>query len=247
MKTRIIILATTILTFLVSSCLIKSLHPFYMEDNIEYRPELIGTWMDQDSSIWKFSERSFSESFMGRPKLDNSYKVLYRDPTGKEPDSWFLVTLFKLKNAFYLDFEPYVDENIGDNMAAMHFVPTHSVARVEFFGTNNLAFFWYDEEWLSSLFEQNRVKISHEVVSPGKSSSTKSYVLTASTEELQKFLLKYGEEINIFKMIERDKVLTGNDHEEIYKLLDKEINEKMKNDKFSNNDLIYINIRRIDE
>lgn len=247
MKAKIIILTTVIITFLVSGCIVKSLHPFYKEENIRFRPELIGSWVDQDSSIWEFSARTFTESFMGEEKEDNSYKVLYRDPSGDEPDSWFVVTLFRLKHATFLDFEPYIEDNIGDNMAAMHFAPTHSVARVEFFGEGNLAFFWYDEDWLNTLFEQNRVKISHEVIHPEKSAVNQSFILTASTDELQKFLLKYGEEINIFKTIDREKVLKGKNSGEIFSSLDAEINENMKKDAFTGNDLIYINMKKSNE
>jgi hypothetical protein len=247
MKVKTIIGITIIFVLIVSSCLVKSLHPFYLEENIEFNPDLFGKWLDQDSSVWEFSIRTYTESFMGTEKQDKSYKVLYHDPSGDEPDSWFIVTLFKLKGATFLDFEPYVEDNIGDNMASMHFAPTHSVARVEFYGKNNLAFFWYDEEWLSSLFERNRVKISHEVISPEKTSSSKTYILTASSEELQKFLLKYGEEINVFKLINKENISKGKNSQEIFSLLDDEINQNMKEVSFSGNDLIYINMRKLHE
>ncbi|MGC9344920.1 MAG: hypothetical protein ACP5E3_19600, partial [Bacteroidales bacterium] len=123
---------------------------------------------------------------------------------------------------------------------------SHSVARVEFYSDGNFAFFWYDEEWLNELFEQNRVKISHEVIQQEKSESMTAYVLTASTEELQKFLLKYGEEINIFNRINKDKVEQGKDFEEIYEILENEIEENMESDVFTGNDLFYSNLRKID-
>jgi hypothetical protein len=54
---------------------------------------------------------------------------------------------------------------------------------------------WFNEEWLGSLFEQNRIKISHETVKNESGKETDNfYLLTASTDELQKFILKYGKD-----------------------------------------------------
>jgi hypothetical protein len=124
MKTRIIIIVFLILAFTVSSCLVKSLHPFYKESDIEFRPELIGTWMDQDSSIWEFSQRKVTKEFMGKEETEQSYKVLLRDLSGEDEDSWFIVTHFTINETHYLDFEPYMEENIGESFAAWHFVPS---------------------------------------------------------------------------------------------------------------------------
>jgi hypothetical protein len=55
---------------------------------------------------------------------------------------------------------------------------------------------WFNEEWLRTLFDQNRIKIAHEAILDEipKDADDKTYILTASTEELQKFLIKYGNE-----------------------------------------------------
>lgn len=242
MKTKSILLTTAMLTLLLGGCIVKSLHPFYKDKDIEFRPELLGTWIDQDSTVWEFSERTYTESIMGKEKKDNSYKVILKDPD-EEKKSWFIVTLFRLKNSICLDFEPYIEDNIGDNMAALHFVPTHSVARVDFYSDNNFAFFWYDEDWLNDLFEQNRVKISHEVITQEKNSSVESYVLTASTDELQKFLVKYGQEINIFNKINREKVMNGKDGLEKFNILESELDRVRDQNDFAD---IYANLRKID-
>ena len=246
MRTKNIIIITILLTFFLSGCLVKSLHPFYTEKDRFFRQELVGKWMDQDSMIWTFSKTTISE-FMGEAKEDESYEVVLEDPSGEEKESWFRVNLFALNGATYLDFEPHVDVNIGDHFAAMHFVPTHSVARVDFFGEGNFSFVWYDEEWLNELFEQNRIKISHEVINTQNSLYDQSYILTADTRELQKFLLKYGEEINIFNEIDRDKVLDNKNYDEIWKALEKEINENMEKDAFTGSDLIFSNLKKIND
>ncbi len=247
MKTRTVFLIIITFSFLLGSCLVRSIHPFYKESDVTFRQDLIGTWLDQDSSVWEFSQRKVSTKLMGPDEADNSYRVRLLDPAGKEKDSWFVVNLFILDGKSYLDFSPYTEENIGDNFASWHFIPSHSVARVEFFGEENAAFFWYDQEWLNELFEQNRVRISHEKMATDNSISDESYILTASTEELQRFLVKYGDEINIFELIERDSIASKKEKEEVFRVLEKEINEKMEKDALTGNDLIYVNMKKIDD
>jgi hypothetical protein len=59
--------------------------------------------------------------------------------------------------------------------------------------------YWYGEDWLEELFEQNRIRIKHETVtSPGYDRQ----VLTASTDELQKFIRKYANDPKTVEEIE---------------------------------------------
>jgi len=51
--------------------------------------------------------------------------------------------------------------------------------------------YWYGEEWLTDLFEQNRIRIKHETVQVAP--DMPRHILTASTNELQKFITKYAD------------------------------------------------------
>ena len=201
MKKKIVIVAA-ILSIVVSGCIIKSIHPFYHEEDVVFKEELLGTWIDSDSSVWKFSQHMSFGSFMGPEKADNSYEVVYCE--NENDTSYFNVHLFQLKGDYYLDFMPEVDENIGDKWASYHFFPAHSIARLKLVGDNNFSFLWYDEEWLEDLFDQNRVRISHEYTdTPG---GYEQYILTAETSELQKFIVKFGAEIDVFEKINLDSI-----------------------------------------
>lgn len=211
MKNKLITV-TVILSIIVSSCIVRSIHPFYKESDVVFKSELLGTWLDSDSSKWVFSQRIYHESFLGPEKKDNSYEVVYYE---KENDtSYFYVHLFMLKGDYYLDFLPDMDDNIGDKFASFHFIPAHSIARLKFIGDQNLCFFWYDEDWLGTLFEQNKVKISHEFINP--TGRYKEYILTAETSELQKFIVKYGPEIDVFEKINFDSIENIGITEEIH-------------------------------
>ena len=176
---------------ILSSCLVKSLQPFYHEKDVIYNPKLIGTYLDNDSAKWVIKQHVFSKGFMQGDTADNSYLVELHEED--HSISKFNVHMFELDGIQYLDFFPVLGDRF-DNFIGYHMVPVHSLARIEVKSANQLVISWFDEEWLNKLFEENRVKISHEVIKVGDYEQTKEYVLTASTDELQKFIGKYGKE-----------------------------------------------------
>jgi len=73
-------------------------------------------------------------------------------------------------------------------------VPTHSLAKIDLSG-GNITISWYNEEWLIGLFNKNKIRIAHERVpyDPDlKDPESMQVILTAQTGELQKFIIKYG-------------------------------------------------------
>ena len=191
MKKRSIIVFG-VLALILNSCLVKSLHQFYTEDDVIYKQELIGSWLDSDSTKWVISRYSFSKGLMQEDSLDNSYLVEMYEEDALSP-SKFNVHLFQLNDKLYLDFLPIRDERYN-KMLDIHLVSSHSIARVKFEKDGQVGISWFNESWLEELFKENRIKISHEVIGPMSGNHGKEYVLTASTEELQKFLIKYDDE-----------------------------------------------------
>lgn len=194
MKTKAIVLIG-LMAALLSGCLVKSLHSFYAESDVIYKPEFNGSWMDDDSTRWVISQYSFKKGFMKGDSLDNSYLVeMYEDSARP---SRFNVHLFSVNGILYLDFLPLKDDREQD-FYDIHLVPAHSLARVRFDSNNRMTISWFSEDWLQKLFEENRVKISHEVVYADQTGYGTQYTLTASTDELKKFLVKYGDDPNVF-------------------------------------------------
>jgi len=188
MKTRSIIFLLLIM-FSLSSCVVKSLHQFYHDEDVVFEEALLGSWIDADGSRWVIKPFTFSKGFMQGDSTDNSYLVeLYEDSGDVQQ---FNVHLFKLKGRMYLDFYPILNER-QDDFLHIHLVPAHSLALVERNGLGGWTIGWFNAEWLEKLFKENRVKISHEFVKGGHAGQGDQYVLTASTGELQKFIEKYG-------------------------------------------------------
>lgn len=174
---------------LLQGCIVKSLHPFYLKTDVVYKKELINTWVDQDGHKWKIN-----------PTRENpyAYEMVF---TKDGNEAVFLVHLFSLNENLFLDFRPLASDGSVNDLFEMHLLPSHSVAKVGTLSNDVIEIKWFNEEWLHNLFSQNRIKISHEVIveeNSGKDED-KTYVLTASTEELRKFLIKFGDDESAFE------------------------------------------------
>jgi len=239
-KALIIILAFFIAS--LTACIIKSLHPFYSDNDIVFDESIIGTFMDQDSAIWTFSQTSYAEEIFGPQKKHSSYRVTFEDD---HDSSVFIVHLFELNGLKYFDFLPVFAE--GETLKDIHMIPVHSVARVKFWGKNNFSFIWYSQEWLDDLSKNKKLKIDHENVKTGLSKYSETTVLTAETKDLQKFIIKYGSNLDLLRNLEISKDIC--ETEDIFCCINKIIDsDKFKNEQGKKlDDVIFVNMRRIDK
>ena len=189
-----IYLSVFVVVLLLHGCFIKSLHPFFQEKNVVFDPELVGTWMDQDSSKWNIVQMPMSKGFLQGDTVDNSYLMSFEDQKGNI--TWYDTHLFELEGERYLDFFPLLEEIMDDNLAINSIIPSHSLAKLMVKDHDHIKVEFFNEEWLHDLMQKNRVKIAHEKINMSK--DYKPYVLTASTEELQKFIIKYHDDPNLF-------------------------------------------------
>lgn len=183
------LLTLAALVVLVQGCIVKSLHPFYANSDLVFKKELINTWLDQDGNKWKISRAGEHAA---------AYQMTF---TKDDQEAVFLVHLFQIEGIQFLDFVPVATDGSVSDLFSMHLLPSHSVAKVEKLTDGNVTIKWFNEKWLRNLFLQNKIKISHEVIVEENSGEDedKSYVITASTEELRKFLMKYGNDKSAFE------------------------------------------------
>jgi len=195
MKTKLIIL-TVLIAVTMSGCLVKSLHPFYTEKDLVYKPGLTGNWLGNDSALWEIRQHKAFAGLFKDDKPTNSYDIIC---TEKKGTSKFLAHLFSIDGHLYLDF--YLPDPEGPDLAVMHLVPAHTLARVEL-SDKQISINWYNEEWLVKLFNENRIRIAHERIPydpDEKNPDNYQVVLTAPTADLQKFIIKYGNDPAAFK------------------------------------------------
>jgi hypothetical protein len=195
---RFIVFTIVLTLIFMSGCLVSSLHPFYKTTDKYFDSAMVGSWIDGDSCIWTIVENRYSRSFMGPEKSDSTYQITYY-----EEDSSKAVlkgTLFQLNRVSYVDFIPDPNEDhCYSDMTSFHLIPVHTLARVQY-NKDSILMYWYGDEWLNELFEQNRIRIKHETID---ATDYDRHVLTASTDELQKFIKKYANDPKTVQEIEQ--------------------------------------------
>jgi len=181
----------------MSSCLVSSLHPFFKKGDKFFDTTLVGYWMDGDSCIWTILPNMKSETLMRSEKHDSSYVITYYEEDNRY--SVLTGTLFQLNSVEYVDFIPDPNEgHFTSDMSGFHHVPVHTLARV-LYNKDSILLYWYGDDWLNELFEQNRIRIKHEKVD---ALDYDRHVLTADTDELQKFIKKYANDPKTVEDIE---------------------------------------------
>jgi hypothetical protein len=190
-----------ILALLLSSCALRSLHAFYTQDIIYFEPKFIGNWLDKENAEW--SILSFGEFILKEDKKKNpselseesleyyqKYKDGYIVNYHKDSTKTMLFAMpFKINNQLFLDFTPIEDhemENLSNSLFKMHLIKTHSLAKLDMDSNNSASIKWLDEDKLKFLLNNDKIKIKHEKVG-----FDETILLTASSDELVKFIQKY--------------------------------------------------------
>ena len=163
-----------LLVLLLAGCL-PSLHPLYNEKTLIFREELIGKWMEDDGSFWQF-----------RRGGEKEYKLrLFEE---HEELGQFSAHLIEIEGLMFLDIFPDGDalENM-DDFYQIHFLPVHTFLKVDRINPN-LQLRMVDYEKMENMLENDPNILKHEILDD-------RIVLTASTEELQHFVIKHVETI----------------------------------------------------
>ncbi|UCE41717.1 MAG: hypothetical protein JSV17_01615 [Candidatus Aminicenantes bacterium] len=175
-KTFVVGVLVLILVLGMTGCFVLSVHPLYFEKDLVFESGLVGTWGEENH------EKDLSELWIFEKLGDKSYRLIIRD---SEEEGMFEAHLLKLGEYMFLDLYPEEPETSSE-FYNMHVIPAHSFMRISLEGhVLRLAFF--DLDWLKKNIEANAVFIKHE-------RRDDTIVLTASTEELQEFVLKHIDE-----------------------------------------------------
>lgn len=204
MKTKNRFIAISIILLFFSSC-VPSLHPLYHGyDRIEVA-ELEGKWISDSKDIWEFT----------KVKDKPSYILRYSEHLEEEhsPESSLAIleaNIVKLGGYYFMDLYPGDNksfDNLND-MLEIHLLAVHTFAKLEIID-GQLYIYHMDPQWLEKLFKENKIRIKHEIIvdkanvtSPDNVFKSpmayKNIILTASTNELQKFISKYANDENAY-------------------------------------------------
>jgi len=161
-----------------------SMHPLFTEKDRLFEPALVGTWSDKRGKPWcKFEKAG-----------ENAYKLLLFGGEGEPIRALeFEAHLMRLGPSLFLDIYPEKmhfngkEERLDDFFGM---VPTHTFYRLEIDG-DFLQYAFLDDEWVKSMIRRKKLKLPHVEIGG-------DVVLTATTKDLQKLVLKYARDNEAF-------------------------------------------------
>ena len=197
-----------LLAVLLGGCFpVVSLHPLFTEKDVVFDEKLLGTWVQEGSmgTIRKFLGREEPKEptgtiweFTRADANENAYRLIYSDKEEGRKGS-FIAHLVKLKDKLFLDafpddslpYEPRDPNEKGWAYNSLFLLPTHTFIKVDAIGPQLILRLTDDEKFKKLLGEDPNAVIKHTLLDDKP-------ILTASTEELQAFVLKYASDPRVF-------------------------------------------------
>jgi len=178
------------LAAILGGCIpIMSVHPLYTDSDIIFEEKILGTWVDDPNSpetTWEFSR-------MDEPS--NAYKLIFTDEEGRK--GFFEAYLVKLQDKMFLDLFPgeipweLEDPNTADWPYNTFFLlPSHTFIKIDSIEPQ-LKLRTTSNSPMKEFLEEHPDAVEHILVED-------RIVLTASTKELQAFILKYADDEKLF-------------------------------------------------
>ena len=164
---------------------VPSLHPLFTDEDVIFEEKLLGIWAGEKDSneTWEF-QRYGDES-------GKRYKMIYTDKEGKE--GGFLATLGRLNSMLFLDLFPGEAEINTNDFYKIHLLGVHTFMKIEQIEPM-LQMRVMDADKMKEMLESDPNLIKHEVLEEQDS----KIVLTASTKELQRFMIEHAEDEGLF-------------------------------------------------
>ena len=179
------------LALMASSC-IPSLFPLYTEKDLVTDDRIIGTWEAGEMGTWVIERLYYKplidifSSDWSDAKETNTYKLVVIETDGEDTlEAEFVVHLMVLGGQHYLNYYPG-DFELDHDFLSWHMVEANNFSKV-WITEDSISLAFFDPSYLEELIDENRIKISHIRHDNG-------ILLTAGTRELQKFVIKYGDE-----------------------------------------------------
>jgi hypothetical protein len=184
-----------VVVLFLTGCWALSVHPLYSEENLVFDKMLVGQWYEPDcrDQVWIFEsagEKTYRLTIVQEGVAeqlqnvdDDDFRMILK--TNPATDGVFEARLVQLGEDTFLDLYPEYPAG-GNEMYKSHIIPAHSFSRISIQG-HVLVLSLFDTEWLRENIDDGNITVKHE-------RRDDLIVLTASTEELQKFIMEHIDE-----------------------------------------------------
>jgi len=178
-----------LLAALLGGCVpVMSLHPLFTKEDVAFDEKLVGTWVDDSNNTWEFKS-------VNNPPNPIAYELTFRE--GEDKKGSFLTYLVELENELFLDICPNklpCEQQDLEKMAwpynVFFLLPLHTFIKVDTIEPQ-LRMQLTDDDEMKKLLVEEPNAVKHEL-------DGDTIILTASTKELQAFVLKYADDSRVF-------------------------------------------------
>jgi hypothetical protein len=178
---------------------VLSLHPLYDNQHLVFEEKLLGTFSEPNGITWEFT----------RADEPNAYQLIFSAVSEEEHKvikGLFAAHLVKLDGRLFMDIypkEPVWGDDKGLDKTkwpynSLFLLSAHTFAKVEIAGPQ-VKLWLTDLVEMKELLKEDPNAVKHEVVEDNP-------VLSDSTQQLQKFVLKYADDSRLFS---NEHILTG--------------------------------------
>ena len=210
------LLLLTVLAFTTTGCFLQSVHPLVTSESAISVDGLEGVWESGDQR-WIFMKdpREIDPLYFNGTKFDgeisiepDSSSTLFDDPNAYlikveslqdlvDSADLFIGYVGEFNGDLFLDLSLF-DVNLGDeNFRDSHLFPVHTFSKIAVLN-DELSIEFFKDSWIRNLILDNRVRIAHEKTGGPLDDPDENILITASTDELQEFVLKYGKDEKAF-------------------------------------------------
>ena len=199
MKRKLKITLLFVLTlFVLSSCVVTSLHSLYKEDQLLFNEKFVGQWNDNDGNEWDITAFSgynilgnidTKKDSLNKKKPPKAFYLKMKDEKGTGN---FILGLVQLGDNLFIDFYPdiYSKDEINNEFMSYHRLPVHSFGKINISDTL-VQIKLLNSDWLSDYAESGDTLLDVQEVEIGN-------IITSSTEKIQRFLIQYADSTELF-------------------------------------------------
>lgn len=185
-KKRTILALACALALLVG-CIPISINPPYKDTDLVFDPRLVGAWAEEGTKL---------ENWAVKQGSNKSYDVTVTEEHGEKGE--FEGHLFKLKDYLFLELKPsavHFDQEQSDAIK-WALVAGHWIFRVQQLDSE-LKLSAPDDSWIYKYLSKNPNALAH-FTEGGFDPGDHSVIVTASTQDLQRFVLAHIGEKELF-------------------------------------------------
>ena len=154
-----------IVSVIFTSC-VTSLHPITENENdLIFKKELLGNWVDKDSARYIIEEAKEQGNKFYRATVIDPNKS--SEPVNFSDTSYFIISLASIKGKLLLDctadMKKFENKNVGE-AAVSSILPTHFIIPVVSISQNEVELSPPDHDKLLDLLNLGKFKMKHEIV-----------------------------------------------------------------------------------